>query len=181
LRCDGAYVVRDVGGKDARRQVAERSDSGKAAALMSASRGHNRNVLFGLLILPFFATAASASTVTLSIKNDDPGALRCMVVFAHWVTTDVGPIASGETATVAMTRGPQPGALHIARFDGRPMMIENIVCGTERDWSNSFDQLPLAPLRNSATSTYQMGCRAVPRVACTQSPDYTNENKETAD
>ena len=104
-----------------------------------------------------------------------------MVVFAHWVTTDVGPIASGQTANVTMIRGPQPGALHIARFDGRPMMIENIVCGAERDWSSSFDQLPLAPLRNSATSTYKMGCRAVPRVACTQFREYTNENKETAD
>jgi hypothetical protein len=148
---------------------------------MSAPRRHNRNVALGLLILPFFVAAASASTVTLSIKNDDPSALRCMVVFAHWVTTDVGPIASGQTANVAMIRGPQPGALHIARFDGRPMMIENIVCGTEQDWSNSFDQLPLMPIRNSATSTYQMGCRAEPRVACTQSPEHTNENKETAD
>jgi hypothetical protein len=181
LRSDGAYVVRNVGGKDARRQVAERSASGKAAAPMSALRPHNLSVFFGLLVLPFFAAVASASTVTLLIKNDDPSALRCMVVFAHWVTTDFGPIASGETATVAMTRGPQPGALHIARFDGRPMMIENIVCGTERDWSNSFDQLPLISIRNSATSTYQMGCRAEPRVACTQSREYTNENKETAD
>jgi hypothetical protein len=148
---------------------------------MSAPRRRKRSVVLGLLILPLFVAAASASTVTLSIKNDDPSALRCMVVFAHWVTIDVGPIASGQTGSVAMTRGPQPGALHIARFDGRPMMIENIVCGTERDWSNSFDQLPLMPLRNSATSTYQMGCRAAPRVACTQSPDDTNQNKETAD
>ena len=148
---------------------------------MSARRRRNRSVVLGLLMVPLSAAAASASTVTLSIKNDDPSALRCMVVFAHWVTADIGPIASGQTANVEMTRGPQPGALHIARFDGRPMMIENIVCGTERDWSNSFDQLPLTSIRDSATSTYQMGCRAEPRIACTQPTDDTNQNKETAD
>ncbi len=147
---------------------------------MTESLRYHRSALLGILLLPLFATSAPASTVTLSIKNDDTHALRCMVVFAHWVTTDVGPIASGKAATVAMTRGPQPGALHIARFDGRPMMIENIVCGTEQDWSNSFDQLPLARVRDSATSTYQIGCRAQPRVVCTPSPEFSAEDKETA-
>jgi hypothetical protein len=141
---------------------------------------HCQSALLGILVLPLFAAVAPASTVTLSIKNDDAHSLRCMVVFAHWVTADFGPIASGKAATVAMTRGPQPGALHIARFDGRPMMIENIVCGTEHDWSNSFDQLPLAQVRDSATSTYQIGCRAEPRVVCTPSAEFSDEDKETA-
>jgi hypothetical protein len=145
---------------------------------MTESPRQCRSALFGLFFLPLFAAPAPASPVTLSIKNDDTHALRCMVVFAHWVTTDFGPIASGRTATVAMTRGPEPGALHIARFDGRPMMIENIVCGTERDWSNSFDQLPLMHVRDSAKSTYQIGCRAEPRVVCTPSPDFSDEEKK---
>jgi hypothetical protein len=136
-----------------------------------------RNVLLGIIVLPLFVASASASTVTLSIKNDDARSLRCTVVFAHWVTTDFGPIASGGTATVAMTRGPQPGALHIARFDGRPMMIENIVCGTDQDWTGSFDQLPLSQLRNSPTSTYQIACRAAPRIVCIPSPDFLDQGR----
>jgi hypothetical protein len=136
-----------------------------------------RSTLLSILALPFIVTMASASTVTLSIKNDDRQPLRCVVVFAHWVTVDVGPISSGETATVAMTRGPQPGALHIARFDGRPMMIENIVCGTDQDWGASFDQLPLTRVRESVTSTYQIACRAAPRIVCTPSPDFLDEGK----
>jgi hypothetical protein len=140
------------------------------------------HALLGIAALPLFVVAALAAdpTLTLSIRNDDAHSLRCMVVFAHWVTTDVGPIAPGETTTVSMTHGPQPGALHIARFDGRPMMIENIVCGTEQDWSNSFDQLPLAQVRDSATSTYQIGCRAEPRVVCTPSPEFSDEDEEAA-
>lgn len=136
-----------------------------------------RRALLGIAALPLFVLAALAAdfTVTLSIKNDDTQSLRCTVVFAHWVTTDVGPIASGQTATVAMTRGPQPGALHIARFDGRPMMIENIICGAEQNWSNTFDQLPLNLVRDAAASTYQMECRAAPRVVCTPSREFLDE------
>jgi hypothetical protein len=130
-----------------------------------------RRVLLGVGALPLFVVAALAadSTVTLSIKNDDTQSLRCTVVFAHWVTADVGPIASGETATVAMTHGPQPGALHIARFDGRPMMIENIICGADKDWGDSVDQLPLTPVRDSSISTYRIACRTEQRVVCTPS------------
>ena len=147
---------------------------------MTESLRSCRSALLGLLVLPLFTASAPASTVTLSIKNDDARALRCMVVFAHWVTSDFGPIASGKAATVAMTRGPQPGALHVARFDGRPMMIENIVCGTEQDWSNSFDQLPLTQVREGATSTYQIECRAEPRVVCAPSPESSDDQQETA-
>jgi hypothetical protein len=136
-----------------------------------------RCALLNILTLPLLVASASASTVTLSIKNDDKQTLRCTVVFAHWVTIDVGPIASGETAAVTMIRGPKPGALHIARFDGRPMMIENIVCGTEQDWGASFDQLPLMRVRDGITSTYQIVCRAAPRIVCTSSQDFLDEGK----
>jgi hypothetical protein len=150
-----------------------------AALMIKSSRARlRRSALFGVLVMPLFVASASASTVTLSIKNDDAHALRCTVVFAHWVTTDFGPIASGETATVAMTRGPQPGALHIARSDGRPMMIENIVCGTEPDWSNSFDQLPLTRVRDSARTAYQIACRAAPRIVCTPSLDFLDQGSD---
>jgi hypothetical protein len=140
--------------------------------MIERSRRHGRFcVLLGIIIaaLPLFLASARASgaTVMLSIKNDDTSSLRCSVVFAHWVTTDVGPIAPGETATVTMTRGPQRGALHITRFDGRPMMIENIICGAEQNWSDSFDQLPLTSVRDASASAYQMECHAAPRIVCT--------------
>ena len=135
--------------------------------------------LLGILIavMPVLVGAprASDATVTLSIKNDDTRPLRCAVIFAHWVTTDVGPIASGQTAKVSMTRGPQPGALHIARFDGRPMMIENIICGAEQDWSDSFNQLPLTFVRDDAGPAFRMECHAAPRVVCTASHDFLDE------
>ena len=128
-----------------------------------------RSTLAAILTLPFLIAATPATNVTLSITNADTRSLRCMVVFAHWVTSDFGPIASGETVSVVMARGPDSGALHIARFDGRPMMIENIVCGIEQDWSDSFDQLPLMRVRDSGASAYQIACHAAPQIICTPS------------
>jgi hypothetical protein len=55
---------------------------------MTDSLRHYRSVLSGSSFRRFSLPPASASTVTLSIKNDDTHALRCMVVFAHWITTD---------------------------------------------------------------------------------------------
>ena len=168
--------------RHAYRSATEAPASGQVAAVMtepSFSRWRG-SALLGILILalPIFADAVHASEagVTLSIKNDDTQSLRCAVIFAHWVTSNIDPIASGETATVAMMRGPQPGALYIARFDGRPMMIENIICGADKNWSDSLDQLPLTLVRDSPTSTYQMECRATPRVVCTPSPDFSGES-----
>jgi hypothetical protein len=144
--------------------------------MIGRSFPRGRAVLLAIMLAsPACAAHAADPGVTLSIRNDDPQSLRCAIVFAHWVTTDVGPIASGETATIAMIRGPQPGALHIARFDGRPMMIENIICGSDKDWTNSLDQLPLGPVRDSAAASYRMTCRATPHVTCAPQPEIPGE------
>lgn len=166
---------------DVHRSVAEFPTSLKGSAALKTEPSLQyrcSSAIFGIIILalPIFAAAhASEAAVTLSIKNEDTQSLRCAIIFAHWITTDVGPIASGKTATVVMMRGPQPGALHIARFDGRPMMIENIICGADKDWSNSLDQLPLIRVRDSSASTYQIVCRATPRVVCTLVPEFSGE------
>jgi hypothetical protein len=133
-----------------------------------------------LIVLAAISLVTQASAITLSIKNDDLRALRCTVLFAHWVTIDVGRIAAGEVATVAMTRGREPGSLYIPRFDGRPMMIENIICGADPDWSNSVDQLPLIAVRDSAASSYEIACRAAPRIVCTAPHEILDEDKRTS-
>ena len=46
-------------------------------------------------------------------------------------------------------------------------MIENIICGADKDWSDSVDQLPLDPVRDGARSAYQIACRTARRVVCT--------------
>jgi len=92
--------------------------------------------------------------------------MRCMILFGHWVTQDVGPIAAGGSATVSMWRGQPAGALYIPRFDGRKMMIENVICGDVTAWAESLDQIRLSPLRESADSRFATSCTGAGRVSC---------------
>ena len=170
-RCDGTSLVMweitcvQVG--------AEHPASRKSArAIMtepSFSRWRHR-ALLGILILalPIFARGGARirADVTLSIKNDERNLCAARSSFSLGNQRRRTQSPRAKTATVSMMRGPQPGALYIARFDRRPMMIENIICGADRNWSNSLDQLPLSAVRDSPTSAYQMACRAAPRVVC---------------
>jgi hypothetical protein len=128
-----------------------------------------------LLALALSAGAAKAAdpAVALSIRNDGPVALRCTILFGHWITQDVGPIPPGGSAEVAMWRGQPAGALYIPRFDGRKMMIENLVCGSDAAWAETYDQIPLLPLRDSAAAGFRTACRPVGRIACS-APVVTN-------
>ena len=104
--------------------------------------------------------------VELVIANAGDQPLRCMILFGHWVTQDVGPISAGRSATVSMWRGQPAGALYIPRFDGRKMMIENVICGGQAAWAESLDQIRLSPLRESAGSRFATSCSGVGRVSC---------------
>ena len=72
--------------------------------------------------------------VTLAIANDGAEALRCTILFGHWVEKGIGTIAAGDVAEVAMWRQRSDGALYAPRSDGRRMMIENMVCGPLSGW-----------------------------------------------
>lgn len=104
--------------------------------------------------------------VRLSITNDGTEPFRCIVLFGHWVTVDVGTLAPGEVQLISMKRGAPKGALYVPRFDGRQMMIENVLCGTLAAWSDSLDQIPLMPIRVGAASAYTVVCRANSRITC---------------
>jgi len=93
-----------------------------------------------------------------------------MILFGHWITQDVGPIAPGGSAQVAMWRGQPPGALYIPRFDGRKMMIENLICGSDAAWAETYDQIPIAALRDSTAAGFRTSCRpasgSAGKIAC---------------
>jgi hypothetical protein len=104
--------------------------------------------------------------VEIAIANAGDQPLRCMILFGHWITQDLGVVAPGGAEKVAMSRGQPPGALYIPRFDGRKMMIENIVCGGLAAWGESLGQIPLLPIRSSAAARFAVACRLADRVGC---------------
>jgi len=129
-------------------------------------------IVLALALSTGMARAADPA-VALSIRNDGPVALRCMILFGHWITQDVGPILPWASANVSMWRGQPAGALYIPRFDGRKMMIENLVCGSDAAWAETYDQIPLLPLRDSAAGGFRTACRPAGRIACS-APVVTN-------
>ncbi|HTO83383.1 MAG TPA: hypothetical protein VMQ73_14155 [Methylomirabilota bacterium] len=124
-------------------------------------------LLVSALLLAVARPAVAADpAVELVIANVGNQPMRCMILFGHWVTQDVGPIAAGGSATVSMWRGQPAGALYIPRFDGRKMMIENVICGDVTAWAESLDQIRLSPLRESAGGRFATSCTGAGRVSC---------------
>jgi hypothetical protein len=125
-------------------------------------------VLMSALGGPVQADAEDA-TITLHIGNEAPETLRCVVLFAHWVTRDLGAIDIGSVRALAVMRDARDAALYLSEADGRKMMIENIVCGTDGAWSETLGQLPLLQVRKSREQALRMSCELADRVVCIMS------------
>jgi hypothetical protein len=105
--------------------------------------------------------------VILRITNDGAHALRCVVLFGHWVTRELGTIDAGASHDLAMMRDSGDGSLYVLRDDGRKLMIENVVCGADRAWTETLGQVPLLPVRESRERELRTSCRVDERVGCT--------------
>jgi hypothetical protein len=125
------------------------------SALLGAGRGE-----------PAHADAPD-DAVTLRIANDGAEALRCVLLFGHWVTLELGLIDAGAAQALAMKRDAGDGSLYVLREDGRKMMIETIVCGADRSWTETLGQIPLLPVRAGRGRELWISCRIDDRLACT--------------
>lgn len=109
--------------------------------------------------------------VTLTVANDGTAPLRCMLIFGHWVELDAGRIAPGASLALALRRQASDGALYVPRYDGRKMMLENLICGPLLDWWPRRADIPLLPLRATAAPRFAASCHLTEgvagRAACT--------------
>lgn len=115
--------------------------------------------------------ATDDHAVSLSLANAGTEPLRCHVMFGHWVDRDLGELAPGAAATIAMMQSAQDGALYVLRSDGqRRMMIEVIQCARPGQWMQSVGQVDLAPMRSRPVHAAEASCAAPQgggRTACT--------------
>lgn len=116
---------------------------------------------------PWPSAGAADVTVTLAVANDGDEALRCTILFGHWVEQGAGTIALGGLLEVAFRRQGSDGALYVPRYDGRRMMVENLVCGPLQQWWERRADIPLLPLRAGAASRFHASCRVADRATCT--------------
>ena len=121
----------------------------------------NRCWPWALVMLGLAACAAQpeTETVKLRIENADAQAIRCQAILAHFVTRSLPEIAAGGAQEVILERDPGQGTLSYGTSDGRPMMLENILCGRVADWTETARDLPLQALRTGTASRFAARCR----------------------
>lgn len=103
----------------------------------------------------------------LVIHNDGGEAMKCVILFGHWVTLDIAEVAPAKAVKVEIMRQAKDGGLYVPRFDGRHMMVERIACGrANRMWETSGD-VPLLGLRATVVPSSESHCTLAARVVCT--------------
>lgn len=113
------------------------------------------------------ATPRQDESVVIAIYNDSNTELRCTILFGHWVEQKVGTIAPGASLDIAMQRQGSDGALFVPRYDGRKMMVENLVCGPLVDWWERRADIPLLALRGGSETRFATACSVSGRTRCT--------------
>src|SRR5690606_37123262 len=108
-------------------------------------------------------------TVALDIDNRTDRPLRCVVVLAHFITRDIGPIPSDGMASLELWRDNRDGSLGFGRHKGELMMVENILCGRTDHWQETVTDLPLSAIRAGRADWFLTTCRADRQPACTVS------------
>lgn len=81
--------------------------------------------------------------IRIALTNVTAADIRCVAVLAHFVTVDLPVIAAGDTYRFTLARTAD-GGLAMAHHDTGPMMLENLLCGMDEDWSRSVANTDLA-------------------------------------
>ena len=118
-----------------------------------------RLVLSGLMIhaLASCGHGGDPGAVRLTVENASGTDIRCVAMLAHFVTADLPVIASGATHHLVFKRL-RGGGLAFGAHDGEPLMIENLLCGTDSAWSASVQDLPLLALRSDEHKSLSFRC-----------------------
>jgi hypothetical protein len=111
-----------------------------------------------------WSTAEEAVRIEIANAAGEP--LRCTILFGHWVEQGAGTAGPGGVLDVAMWRQPSDGALYVPRYDGRKMMVENLVCGPLEQWWERRSDIPLLLPRAGAARTYRASCEITDRARC---------------
>ena len=117
------------------------------------------------------AAIVGGEPVSLSVVNASAGTLRCVAVLAHFVTREVGSMAPGEALHMELLREPASGALAYGDNAGKPMMLENLLCGEPARWQASYGDVPLLALRAATGRRFVVRCESRGRLRCTAPAD----------
>jgi hypothetical protein len=123
--------------------------------------------LFAIAGLSSVQAQAEDQKTRLVIHNDGGEALKCVILFGHWVTLDIAEVAPAKAVTVEIMRQAKDGGLYVPRFDGRHMMVERIACGRASQMWESSGDIPLLGLRATLVPASESHCTLNVHVVCT--------------
>lgn len=104
--------------------------------------------------------------VAIGIRNDADEPIRCVAILAHFITRDLDPVAAGQTGELVLDRNTDLRALAYGSHNGAPMLLENILCGLDGDWTGSRTDVPLNEIRAGSSAGYLLGCAGDARLSC---------------
>lgn len=110
------------------------------------------------LSLSAAARADGPQPLQVRIENATGETIRCVAVLAHFVTRALAPVPGGGSHEITLLREPASGSLSYGSHDGHPLLLENLLCGTTRDWTASARDLPLLPLRTGPAIRFDYRC-----------------------
>jgi hypothetical protein len=114
------------------------------------------------------ALGEERGAVVLRIGNGTVSAgLRCQAVLAHFMTRDLAPFAPGGELTIPLQRETATGALLAVGPGGRLIPVENVLCGLDRDWVATRNDLDLTRLREGSTQQLRIVCTEGNGLSCT--------------
>lgn len=102
--------------------------------------------------------SAVAGGVALEIYNRDTHPLRCVVVLAHFMSMELGPVAPGATAVLDVDRVKPDGSLLLLHDGQPPKVIENLLCGRQKNWAATRGNVSLSEARAAGADRLSTAC-----------------------
>ena len=120
-----------------------------------------------LILAACAANTPQRAPLALTLHNiDGVESLRCVIILAHFVSVDIGVIEPGETQDIDFTRVVDTGSLIVNAADGREMEVENLLCGSDSQWTQTRGDVPLLPLCATTQRRLTAACGSRPRLHC---------------
>ena len=124
-----------------------------------------RHVIVAVFMIYALVACRHDNSVRIALINATDAQIRCVAVLAHFVTMDLPVIPAGDTYRFTLARTAD-GGLAMAHRDMRLMMLENLLCGMDEDWSRTVANTDLAAAGghdrafSCSTDGARLACRA---------------------
>lgn len=134
--------------------------------------------LFGCSYDPgYIGQESDTVPVALHITNSTTDqSVRCVVSMAHYITFDLNVVRPDESLDIDLLRGVSSSTLYFKKSSTRLMAVENVICGTHANWSETKRHVELSVLRSTAETELTVHCTYLAEALTCQIKNDTTDN-----